>query len=62
MAIRKRDKNNLQTLHIKLKITQQEHHYKKRDELMCSVRVSSLCSTSGTRHVTLVTNQMISHE
>ena len=62
MAKRKKDKTDLQTLHIKLKITQQEHHYKKRDELMCSGRVGSLCSTSGTRRVTLVTNQMMSHE
>jgi hypothetical protein len=29
---------------------------------MCSGRVSSSCSTSGTRHVNLVTNPVISHE
>ena len=31
-------------------------------ELRCSGRVSSSCSTSGTRRVTLVTNLVISHE
>jgi hypothetical protein len=29
---------------------------------MCSERVSSSCSTSGTRRVNLVTNHVISHE
>jgi hypothetical protein len=33
-----------------------------RGELRCSVRVSSSCSTSGTRRVNLVTNLVISHE
>jgi hypothetical protein len=31
-------------------------------ELMCSGRVGSSCSTSGTRRVTLVTNPVVSHE
>ena len=31
-------------------------------ELMCSGRVSSSCSNSGTRRVNLVTNPVISHE
>jgi len=31
-------------------------------ELRCSGRVSSSCSTSGTRHVNLVQNPVISHE
>jgi hypothetical protein len=31
-------------------------------ELRCSGRVSSSCSTSGTRRVNLVTNQVTSHE
>ena len=31
-------------------------------ELRCSGRVSSSCSTSGTRHVNLVTNPVISRE
>jgi hypothetical protein len=29
---------------------------------MCSGKVGSSCSTSGTRNVNLVTNQVISHE
>ena len=45
--------NDLQSIHIQLKI---EH------ELMWSGRVGSSCSTSGTRRVNLVTNQLISHE
>jgi hypothetical protein len=32
------------------------------DELMCSERVGSSCSTSDTRRVILVTNPVISHE
>jgi hypothetical protein len=50
-----------------------KHTYKTKDrvtraplrtvgELMCSGRVSSSCSTSGTRRVNLVTNPVISHE
>ena len=35
---------------------------KNRAELGCSGRVSSSCSTSGTRRVNLVTNPVISHE
>jgi len=35
---------------------------KTMDELMCSGRVNSSYSTSDTRHVTLVTNPVISHE
>ena len=35
---------------------------KTGDELMCSRRVSSFCSTSGTRRVNLVTNPVISHD
>jgi hypothetical protein len=35
---------------------------KSRGELVCSGRVSSSCSTSGTRRVNLVTNPVISHE
>jgi hypothetical protein len=35
---------------------------KTRGELRCSGRVSSFCSTSGTRRVDLITNPMISHE
>jgi hypothetical protein len=35
---------------------------KTKDELRCSGRVSSSCSTSETRCVNLVTNPVISHE
>ena len=35
---------------------------KTGDELMCSRRVSSFCSTSDTRRVNLVTHSVISHE
>jgi len=35
---------------------------KTGDELRCSGRVSSSCSTSGIRRVNLVTNPVISHE
>jgi hypothetical protein len=35
---------------------------KSGGELGCSGRVSSSCSTSGTRRVNLVTNPVISHE
>jgi hypothetical protein len=34
---------------------------KNRDELMCPGKVSSSCSTSGTRCVNLITNPVISH-
>ena len=34
---------------------------KTRGELMCSRRVNSSCSTSGTRRVNLVTNPVTSH-
>ena len=42
------------TLHRKLKIEQHE--------LMCSGKISSSCSISGTRRATRVTNPMVSHE
>ena len=35
---------------------------KTGDELMCSVKVSSSCSISGTHRVNLFTNPAISHE
>ena len=35
---------------------------KTRDEFWCSWMVSSSCSTSDTRHVIVVKNQMESHE
>ena len=40
------------TLHRKLKIDQHEPHKKNWGELVCSGRVGSSCSTSGTRRVT----------
>ena len=50
-----------------------KHTYKTKDrvtrtplktggELRCSGRVSSCCSTSGTRRINLVTNPVICHE
>ena len=36
--------------------------FKNGGELRCSVRVSSSCSNSGTRRVTLLTNPVISHK
>jgi hypothetical protein len=45
--------NDLQSIHIKLKIKQHEPHYKLR----CSARVSSSCSTSGTHRVNFVTRR-----
>jgi hypothetical protein len=35
---------------------------KTGSELRCSGRISSSCSTSGTRRVNLVTNPVINHE
>jgi hypothetical protein len=45
----------------KLKHKQHEHR-RKREKYMCYRRVSSSCSTSGTRFVTLITNPVIDHE
>ena len=49
------------TLHRKRKIVQHKPT-KNRGWLRCSGWVSSSCSTSGTRRVTLVTNPVISYE
>ena len=57
----KRTNNDLQNIHIKLKIEYHEPN-KNRSELRCSGRVGSSCSTSGTRRVNLVTNPVISPE
>jgi hypothetical protein len=43
------------------KIKQHESHY-NLGELGCSGKVSSSCSTSGSRRITLVTNPVIRHE
>ena len=47
--------------HGKLK-NEQHNPTKTRGELRCSGMVSSFCSTSDTRRVTLVTNPMVNHE
>ena len=49
-------------IYISDKISSNTNPTKNRDELMCSGRVSSSCSTSGTQCVTLVENAVISHE
>ena len=57
----KRTNNDLQNMHIKQdRVTRTP--LKTEGELRCSRRVSSSCSTSGTRRVNLVTNPMINHE
>ena len=58
----KRTNNNLQSTTHKTKDRETQTPLKTGSELMCSGRVSSYCSTSGTRRVTLFTNPMISHE
>ena len=50
MAKRKRTNNDLQNIHIKLKIEQHEPT-KTEGELRCSGRVSISCFIGGTRHV-----------
>ena len=57
----KRTNNDLQKIH-KTKDRVTRTQIKTRDEVRCSGRVSSSCSTSGTRCVNLVTNPVISHE
>jgi hypothetical protein len=52
----KRRNNDRQNIHIK------RTPLKIGGELRCSGRVSSSCSTSGTRRVNLVTNPVISRE
>ena len=62
MAKRKRIKGNTMMYkipRIKSKIKQSKPH---RSEPMCSWRVSSTCSTCGTRRVTIGTKPVISHE
>ena len=62
MAKRKKDKqeSTKQTHKTKDRVTRTL--LKTGDELRCSGRISSSCSTSGTRRVNLVTNPVISHE
>ena len=52
----KRINNNLQNTTEKTKDRVMQTSLKTGCEFMCSGRVNSSCSTSGTRHVTLVTN------
>jgi hypothetical protein len=70
---RRTDKNKGKTKGQKDKQRSIAHTYKTKDrvtrtplkiggELMCSGRVGSSCSTSGTRRVNLVTNTVISRE
>jgi hypothetical protein len=47
---------------IKLKSSFRKFYGRHHDELRCSGRVSSSCSSSGTRRVNLVTNPVISRE
>jgi len=54
--------NDLQNIHIKLKIEYTRTPLRTGGELGCSGRVSSSCSTSGTRRVNIVTNPVISRE
>ena len=58
MTKRKRTKE--QTMFYKHRVTQIS--LKTKNELRCSGRVSSSCSTSETRCVNPVTNPVISHE
>jgi hypothetical protein len=53
--------NDLQNIHIKLKMNLYEHLQKPGDELMSSGMVSSSCSTTETRRVNLVNKSVISH-
>jgi hypothetical protein len=63
MAKRKKDKRaNNDQQNTTQKESSNTNPTKTRGELMCSGRVRSSFSTSGTRRVTLVTNPVISHE
>jgi hypothetical protein len=55
-------KNNLQNITQKIKDRVARTTLKTRGELRCSGMVNSSCSTSGTCHVTLVTNPVIKQE
>ena len=62
MIKRKSTNNDLQNITHKTKDRVTWTTLKTRSELRCSGRVSSSCSTSGTRRVNLVTNSVINHE
>ena len=55
-------KNDLQNITQKTKYYVTRTPLKTRDKLMCSERVRSSCSTSGTRVVNLVANPVTSDE
>ena len=57
-----KDNNDLPTITHKAKDQTTRTPLKTGDELRCSGRVISSCSTSATRRVNLVTNPVISHE
>ena len=59
---RQKTNNYLQNSTHKTKDRVTRTSLKTGNELMCSGRVSSSCSINGTRHVTIITNSMISHE
>ena len=58
----KRTNNGLQNITLKTKDWALQTPLKTGGELRCSVKTSSSCSTCGTSRITLVTNQLISHE
>jgi hypothetical protein len=60
----KNKKSDIQKAEVKVKLKDRVTRLplKTWDELKCSGRVNSPCSTSGTRHVNLVTNPVISNE
>ena len=58
----KKTNNDLQNITYKTKDRVTRTPLKPGGEFKCSGRVSSSCSTSGTRRVNLVTNPVTSHE
>jgi hypothetical protein len=58
----KRTNNDLHSIHIKLKDRVTRTPIKTGGDLRCSGRVSSSCSTSGTRRVNLATSPVISRQ
>jgi hypothetical protein len=62
MAKRKRTNNDLLNATLKNKDRVTRTPLNTGGELMCPGRVSSFCSTSGIRRVTLVKNSVITHE
>jgi len=63
--VKRKRKNERTMVDIKIyRNIMNEHHQitKKRDELAWSRKVNSSYSTSGTCHVTFVTNPLISYE